>query len=109
MGYDDLIEAISGATGINTETVRTILDKMVDITIDALQQIESVHIGDLCIFQVKCTKRRGGRDPHTGRPIVYISRRYVKFYPSHRLREAIYKRYSPGTTEDMVWCDCHHC
>lgn len=77
---------------IKQETVLSIVQKTLDIILDALARGQTVELRNFGVFEVKVRKARVGRNPNAPEADVPIpARAVVKFKPGKEMRERVLK------------------
>lgn len=85
----ELIEEVYRQCDQDVETkasARRVVDKVLDLVIDALARGDEVALPPLGKFVTVQRNARKGRNPHTGEELDIPARRAVKFKPSASLR-----------------------
>lgn len=89
MRREQLIQIISGRTGVKQITVRAILDAFQDVTAESLATGEKVVLSNFGVFEIKSRNPRIGRNPHTGESVEIPTRVLPSFTPSDTLKARI--------------------
>lgn len=87
MNKAELVEEVSGKTGLTKKTSREVVDAITSVITDALARGERVTLVGFGTFQVMERKARRGRNPRTGRTIQIPAKKAPKFRPGKELRE----------------------
>ena len=89
----DLVTQISQETGITQLQVFSVVQKVLDGIIDALDSGKHVEFREFGVFEITERKARIGRNPNKPEDIVQIPvRKVVKFKPGKRMREMLTKK-----------------
>jgi DNA-binding protein HU-beta len=89
MTNEQLVKAVSDATGVNREEVADVLKALGSCIVKALFTHDKVVIGSLGSLRRKATAARVGRNPKTGLPVDIPAGAKVKFTPSSLLKDAL--------------------
>lgn len=87
----DLIIAVQAAMGgdIKKSEVTAVVEAMLRVITGTLEFGEAVHLTGLGKFEVRETKPRKGRNPHTGEAIDIPAGRRVAFSAAKALKDAV--------------------
>ena len=86
MTYNDLIEAVSAATGIPEDHVKTVLATTQKIITDTCAEGGVVRYTHLGTFSCRVCPEHHGRNLRTGEPYLISARRIPKFTPSQTFK-----------------------
>ena len=86
MNKSNLVEEISGISGLTKADSERALNAFLDITLKALRSGDEVAIVGFGSFYVKETAARNGRDFKSGKIITIPARKSVKFKPGKNLK-----------------------
>lgn len=79
-------------THLKQEVILDVVQKTLDIILDALARGETVELRNFGVFEVKVRKARVGRNPNSPEADVPIpARAVVKFKPGKEMREQVLK------------------
>ena len=85
----DLAEAVAQASGLSRHESAQLVERVLDLTSDALVKGEQVKISSFGTFSVRTNAERLGRNPKTGEDAAITARRVVTFRPSHLMKERV--------------------
>jgi len=88
MNKAELIEEVSGETGLTKKVSREAVDAVISAITDSLAGGEKVTLVGFGTFQVMERKARRGRNPRTGEGIQISAKMIPKFKAGKSLREA---------------------
>ena len=90
MTKKDLVTQISRDTGLDEDDVYAVVQRALELMMDALARGEPIELRNFGIFRVKWQQPRIGRNPHQPEETVPIpARPAIKFKPGKRLRERV--------------------
>lgn len=89
MNKSELIEAVSGKTGLSKREVGATLDSLLETIVGALKKGDSVSLVGFGTFSVKKRNARTGRNPQTGETIKIKARKVPAFKPGSELKEKV--------------------
>ena len=89
MGQNDLVDAVSQATGAKKTEAAKMVTAMLDAIRDALKRDGKVAISGFGSFEAVRREARQGRNPQTGAAIEIAASTAVKFKPAKGLRDAV--------------------
>jgi len=89
MNKAELIEEVSGETGLTKRMSREAVDTIISAITDSLAREEKVTLVGFGTFQVMERKARTGRNPQTGQSIQVPAKKVPKFKPGKGLREKV--------------------
>lgn len=81
MNRQQLIQHISGQTGISHHQVQTVVTTLMQIATDVLRHDESLALKGFGSFRPVQQAERPGRNPRTGQPAIVPARTTVRFRP----------------------------
>jgi DNA-binding protein HU-beta/integration host factor subunit alpha len=88
----DLVNKISGETGVAQKHVFQVLQRTLDYISEAVGKGRTVELRNFGVFEVKIRKARVGRNPNRpGIDLPIPSRAVVKFKAGKEMREAVMK------------------
>ena len=89
MNKAELIEEVSGKTGLTEKETGNVVDAMTQTITDTLSKGEKVTLFGFGTFQVMERKARRGVNPQTREIIQIPAKKVPKFRPGKGLREAV--------------------
>jgi len=89
MNKAELIEEVSGETGLTKRMSREVIDAMISAITDSLAREERVTLVGFGTFQVRQRKARKGVNPQTRKTIQISAKKVPKFKAGKSLREAV--------------------
>ncbi len=89
MNKNDLVSAVSGATGIPKANANTIVDSIFDNITGSLRSGNDVRLIGFGTFSVAQRQATTGRNPRTGEAIQIPARRQAKFKAGKALKDAV--------------------
>ena len=91
MNKADLVDKISGTSGISKTSAAESIDALIDGITGALKKGERVTLVGFGTFAVSQRRARNGRNPQTGSVIKIAARKVAKFTPGVELKKAVNK------------------
>ena len=85
----DLVEEISGTTGVSKNHTAIIVDGLIDAVCRALSEGKHLEIRGFGTFKVKQRKARTARNPRTGEPAPVPERKVPVFKVSKELKDLV--------------------
>ena len=85
----DLCEAVHHEVGLTRQDCAGLVERTLDIIVEALQQGETVKLSGFGVFQVRSKRAREGRNPKTGEPAPIEPRRVIGFRASQVMKARI--------------------
>lgn len=89
MNKAELIEEVSGKTGLTKKETGNVVDAMTGTITDTLSKGEKVTLVGFGSFQVIKRKERRGRNPQTGEELQIPAKKVAKFKAGKDLREKV--------------------
>ena len=89
MNKAELIEEVSGKTGLTKKETGNVLDAMTETITDTLSKGEKVTLVGFGTFQVMRRRARKGVNPQTRKAITIPAKKVPKFRPGKGLREKV--------------------
>lgn len=89
MNKVDLVKLIAEETGLTQREAEAALNALIEGTMDALAEGESVKLSGFGSFNVRERKERQGVNPQTGAPITIPASKAVVFRASKALKEKL--------------------
>ncbi len=85
----DLAEAVHEAVGLTRQDCAAMVERTLDLIIEALGRGEEVKLSGFGVFQVRSKRARMGRNPKTGEPAAIEPRRVISFRASQLLKARV--------------------
>jgi integration host factor subunit alpha len=95
----DLAEAVHAAVGLTRQDCAQMVERTLDLVVEALGRGEEVKLSGFGVFQVRAKRARMGRNPKTGAPAEIGSRRVISFRSSQLLKAKVGARVAGGAGE----------
>src|SRR5262245_16379821 len=95
----DLVEEISGTTGVSKNHTAIIVDGLIDAVCRALSEGKHLEIRGFGTFKVRERRARRARNPRSGTEVMVPAKLVPVFKPSKELRSTIT---SPAETPEPV-------
>ena len=89
MNKAELVEGVSGQTGLTRKTSRETVDAIISAITDSLGREERVTLVGFGTFQIMERKARKEVNPQTGQAIDISAKRVPKFLPRKGFREKV--------------------
>ena len=89
MNKAELIEEVSGKTGLTKKKIGNVVDALTETITNTLSKGEKVTLVGFGTFQVMERKARRGVNPQTGGTIQIPAKRVAKFVPGKNLRQKV--------------------
>ena len=89
MNKAELIEEVSGKTGLTKKETGNVIDAITNTVKETLSKGERITLVDFGTFQVRQRKAREGRNPQTGEKLEIPAKEVPKFRAGKNLREAV--------------------
>ena len=89
MNKADLVDEVSGKTGLTKRTSREAVNAIISAMTDSLSREEKVTLVGFGTLQVIRRKERTGRNPRTGETIQISAKKVPRFRPGKGLRPAV--------------------
>ena len=89
MNKNDLVSAITSASGISKGDADRVVDAWCNAITDALSRGEEVRLTGFGRFSVANRSARVGRNPRTGEPINIAASKQPKFKAGKQLKNAV--------------------
>ncbi len=87
----DLAEAVHEAVGLTRQDCATMVERTLDLIVEALGRGEEVKLSGFGVFQVRAKRARMGRNPKTGEPAAIDPRRVISFRASQVMKARVGK------------------
>jgi len=89
MNKAELIEEVSGKTGLTKKETGNVVDAVTEVITTTLKKGEKVTLVGFGTFHVMKRKAREGRNPQTGEKLEIPAKKVAKFRVGKNLREAV--------------------
>ena len=89
MNKAELVEEVSGKTGLTKKETQNVVDAVTETIVEILSKGEKVTLIGLGTFQVVNRKARRGVNPQTRESIQIPAKKVPKFVPGKTLKEKI--------------------
>ena len=90
----DLAEAVHEAVGLTRQDCAAMVERTLDLVVEALGRGEEVKLSGFGVFQVRAKRARMGRNPKTGEPAAIDPRRVISFRASQVMKARVEKAVS---------------
>jgi integration host factor subunit alpha len=87
----DLCEAVHDEVGLSRQDCATLVERTLELMIQALEAGEQVKLSGFGVFQVRAKRARMGRNPKTGEPAAIEPRRVIGFRASQVMKARVDK------------------
>ena len=87
----DLAEAVHEAVGLTRQDCAAMVERTLDLVVEALGRGEEVKLSGFGVFQVRAKRARMGRNPKTGEPAAIDPRRVITFRASQVMKARVGK------------------
>ncbi|MFN3228532.1 MAG: integration host factor subunit alpha [Asticcacaulis sp.] len=85
----DLFDAVHADIGLPRQECAALVERTLDLIIDALERGETVKLSGFGVFQVRAKRARVGRNPKTGDPAPIVPRRVISFRASQVMKARV--------------------
>ena len=82
----DLTEALHDELGLSRHDCALLVERTLELVVDAMTRGETVKLSGFGVFQVKPRKRGIGRNPRTGKEVRIPPGRTIRFKPGKDLQ-----------------------
>jgi len=82
----DLCEAVHESLGLSRQECATLVERTLELMVEALERGETVKLSGFGVFQVREKRARMGRNPKTGEPAAIHQRRVITFRASQIMK-----------------------
>lgn len=86
----DLCEAVHEEVGLSRQECSGLVERTLELIVDALQQGQTVKLSGFGVFQVREKRARMGRNPKTGEPAAINPRRVISFRASQIMKSRVH-------------------
>ncbi len=90
----DLCEAVHEEVGLSRQDCAALVERTLELMIQALEAGEQVKLSGFGVFQVRAKRARMGRNPKTGEPAAIDPRRVIGFRASQVMKARVDKALS---------------
>jgi nucleoid DNA-binding protein len=87
----DLVEEVSGKTGLTRTDVAVVVDAFLEVVKKSLEDGNNIEIRGFGTFKIKQRKARKARNPRTGEEVPVPDRKVPVFRPSNEFKALITK------------------
>jgi nucleoid DNA-binding protein len=87
----DLVEEVSGKTGLTRTDVAVVVDVFLEVVKKSLEDGNNIEIRGFGTFKIKQRKARKARNPRTGEEVPVPDRKVPVFRPSNEFKALITK------------------
>lgn len=81
MTKKDIVMRVSNETNLTQIDVKKIVQRALDVVLEALERGETVELRNFGVFKVKIRRGRIGRNPRTGEEVTVPEKKVVVFKP----------------------------
>lgn len=85
----DLAEAVHQEIGLTRQDGAQLVERTLDLIVEALGRGETVKLSGFGVFQVRSKTARMGRNPKTGQPAAIEPRRVISFRASQVMKARV--------------------
>jgi integration host factor subunit alpha len=85
----DLAEAVHREVGLSRQDCAELVERTLELVVEALQRGEEVKLSGFGVFQVREKRARVGRNPKTGEPAPIDPRRVISFRASQLMKAKV--------------------
>lgn len=89
MTKKEIVLQIAGESGLKQVDVKLVVQRTLDIIIEALATAETVELRNFGIFKVKSRRGRTGRNPRTGVTVPVPPKRVAVFKPGLIMKQKV--------------------
>ena len=86
----DLCEAVHEDLGLSRQECSGLVERTLDLVVEALEAGETVKLSGFGVFQVREKRARMGRNPKTGEPAAIHPRRVITFRASQIMKSRVH-------------------
>jgi integration host factor subunit alpha len=86
----DLCDAVHDAVGLSRAECADLVERTLDLIVEALERGETVKLSGFGVFQVRGKRARMGRNPKTGVPAAINPRRVISFRASQIMKSRVH-------------------
>lgn len=85
----DIVIKVSNETNLTQIDVKKIVQRALDVIVEALERGETVELRNFGVFKVKSRRGRLGRNPRTGQEVSVPEKKVVVFKPGLILKQKV--------------------
>lgn len=85
----ELFEEVHNELGLPRQECAAIVERTLDLVVDALEAGETVKLSGFGVFQVREKNARIGRNPKTGKPAPIEPRKVISFRASQIMKSRV--------------------
>lgn len=89
MTKKEIVLKVASDTGLKQLDVKKVVQRSLEVIVDALSRGETVELRNFGIFKVKSRKGRTGRNPRTGEKVPVPPKRVVAFKPGLHMKRDV--------------------
>lgn len=89
MTKKDIVIKVSNETNLTQIDVKKIVQRTLDVVVEALERGETVELRNFGVFKVKNRRGRLGRNPRTGQEVSVPEKKVVIFKPGLILKHKV--------------------
>ncbi len=89
MTKKDIVIKVSNDTNLTQIDVKKIVQRTLDVILEALERGETVELRNFGVFKVKVRRGRVGRNPRTGEEVTVPEKRVVVFKAGLVLKQKV--------------------
>lgn len=89
MTKKDIVIKVSNDTNLTQIDVKKIVQRTLDVVLEALERGETVELRNFGVFKVKVRRGRVGRNPRTGEEVTVPEKRVVVFKAGLILKQKV--------------------
>ena len=90
MTKKDIVLKVASETGLKQLDVKKVVQRSLEVVVEALSRGETVELRNFGIFKVKSRKGRTGRNPRTGEKVPVPPKRVVAFKPGLLMKRDVH-------------------
>lgn len=85
----ELFEDVHNELGLPRQECAALVERTLDLVVDALERGEMVKLSGFGVFQVRDKNARVGRNPKTGKPAAIDPRKVISFRASQIMKARV--------------------
>ncbi|OGX28690.1 MAG: hypothetical protein A3F87_04135 [Omnitrophica WOR_2 bacterium RIFCSPLOWO2_12_FULL_51_24] len=89
MTKKEIVLQIAGESGLKQVDIKLVVQRTLDIIVEALAAAETVELRNFGIFKVKSRRGRTGRNPRTGVTVPVPPKRVAVFKPGLIMKQKV--------------------
>ena len=86
----DLCEAVHEDVGLSRQECSTMVERTLELSVEALQRGETVKLSGFGVFQVRDKRARMGRNPKPGEPAAINPRRVISVRAAQIMKSKVH-------------------